>query len=537
MARFVNLFISDRHRPLLKVAVWLAFALLTLAASALIWRMHMQTYLHEEAQLSLKRADKLNGDISFAFAELNGSAHGMPCSPQFLRDLHRIAFRPDGLNEFIYAPGGTVLCSTSLHHGRAPVPLGPPDATYTDAGKPARSVWIAERLDVLDMPDVTGHIVLEEPFAIVVPPMLVTPNPVGWADQELVLASASQGALHIGGVPGLYEKAATGAGETSWFDISEVACSAAHPFCVGIQTNLASVAGRLPGQVAIVIVLVGAYAMLLSAYTLKLIDRRWSMEARFLRNLNSSSVTCAYQPILDLETGKISGCEVLARWRDLDGSVISPDTFIDIVSRAGKTLEFTKLVAERAHAELARELPNDARLQVNFNIFPKDLDSAKLSATFSMFEADRGRFTVALEIVESDDLSIEQAQNEIEALARKGMRVYVDDFGTGYSSIHRIAALAIHGVKLDRSFAMAPRDSLMARMLVHAVEMIASSGREIVVEGVETQERFDLLVESGRVSFAQGYLISRPLPIEGFRDFLLRHETSDLARCAATKAA
>ena len=83
---------------------------------------------------------------------------------------------------------------------------------------------------------------------------------------------------------------------------------------------------------------------------------------------------------------------------------------------------------------------------------------------------------------------------------------------------------AIHGVKLDRSFAMAPSESLMARMLVHAVDMIGSSGREIVVEGVETQERLDLLIDTKAVGFVQGYLISRPLSIEGLVAFLAKHD-------------
>jgi EAL domain-containing protein (putative c-di-GMP-specific phosphodiesterase class I) len=140
------------------------------------------------------------------------------------------------------------------------------------------------------------------------------------------------------------------------------------------------------------------------------------------------------------------------------------------------------------------------------------------------FQGERDRFTLALESIESDALALEDAQSEIEALARHGVRTYIDDFGSGYSSIHRVASLAIHGVKLDRSFAMAPSESLMARMLVHAVDMIGSSGREIVVEGVETQERLDLLIATKAVGFAQGYYISRPLPIDGLVAFLAAHD-------------
>jgi EAL domain-containing protein (putative c-di-GMP-specific phosphodiesterase class I) len=73
---------------------------------------------------------------------------------------------------------------------------------------------------------------------------------------------------------------------------------------------------------------------------------------------------------------------------------------------------------------------------------------------------------------------------------------------------------------------MAPDDSMMARMMVLAIDMMASSGREIVVEGVETQERLDLLAGTNRVAYAQGYLISRPLAIDAFADFLARHQAA-----------
>jgi sensor c-di-GMP phosphodiesterase-like protein len=269
--------------------------------------------------------------------------------------------------------------------------------------------------------------------------------------------------------------------------------------------------------------LIGFYAIWPATVTRRWLNTYWSLEARFRRNLDAGSVICAYQPILDLRTGDISAVEVLARWRNADGSVVPPDQFIDLIAKVGKTLAFTKMVVDRAHAELSEALPQDARLQVNFNIFTSDLDSEKLAGVLSAFDTSRDRFDLALEIVESDAL-LDNAHAEIEALARRGIRTYMDDFGSGYSSIHRVASLAIHGVKLDRSFAMAPQESLMARMMVHALDMIGSTGRQIVVEGVETQDRLDLLIAYGRVAYAQGYLISRPLSIERFAAFLAAYD-------------
>ena len=84
-----------------------------------------------------------------------------------------------------------------------------------------------------------------------------------------------------------------------------------------------------------------------------------------------------------------------------------------------------------------------------------------------------------------------------------------------------LAALSVDGVKLDRAFAMAADDTMMARMLHHAIDMIHATGRVMVVEGVETGERLALLRQlTARIDFVQGYYISKPLQICPFVEYL-----------------
>jgi EAL domain-containing protein (putative c-di-GMP-specific phosphodiesterase class I) len=131
-----------------------------------------------------------------------------------------------------------------------------------------------------------------------------------------------------------------------------------------------------------------------------------------------------------------------------------------------------------------------------------------------------------VELVETAEVEPEAAQVEIEKLRQAGIGVYIDDFGAGYSSMRNLAELSIDGVKLDRSFAMAPEDTVMARMLDHAIELVHASGRRLVVEGVEAPERLAALKSGGRVDFAQGYGIARPLTIEAFAAFLAEYGSS-----------
>ena len=159
-------------------------------------------------------------------------------------------------------------------------------------------------------------------------------------------------------------------------------------------------------------------------------------------------------------------------------------------------------------------MPRNLRLQINFNVFACDLDSATLLRIFSKFLSGERQFDLAVELVESHEINFEDAQRAIQELGRAGIKVYIDDFGIGYSSIERVATLSVHGVKLDRSFAMSPPDSVMGRMLVQVLDMIATSEHSIVVEGVETEARLNLLRSTGVVDCVQGYVISRPLGID-----------------------
>jgi EAL domain-containing protein (putative c-di-GMP-specific phosphodiesterase class I) len=223
----------------------------------------------------------------------------------------------------------------------------------------------------------------------------------------------------------------------------------------------------------------------------------------------------------------------LARWRDVDGTLVAPGRFIDIVARSGRTGEFTQMVVDRAYAELNEHIGRDTPLEVSFNVFAPDFDSTDLLMTFGKFLSEPQRFRPAVELVENHDIDYENAQCTIEALAAAGVRTFIDDFGTGYSSIERVARLAVHGVKLDRSFAMSPPDSVMGRMLVQVIEIIKTTGRLIIVEGVETLARLNVLRATGLVDYVQGYVISRPLDIHELTALLARGNAAWSIRPAA----
>ena len=310
-------------------------------------------------------------------------------------------------------------------------------------------------------------------------------------------------------------------------------CDEQQLHCVSSQANLLGWARDWFAILASTIILAALFAWICAANIVVFLKSYWSFEARFLRRLDAKSIAVAYQPIIDVQSNAVTGVEALARWVDVDGTTVGPQQFIDIVARTGRTTEFTQLLVDRAFTELDEQLPSAQVLEINFNVFACDFEASKLLKIFSRFLGQPQRCRVAVELIEFHDIDFDEAQRTVVALADAGIRTYIDDFGTGYSSIERVARLAVHGVKLDRSFAMSPPDSIMGRMLVQVIEIIKTSGRAIIVEGVETIGCLNLLRSTGLVDYVQGYVIARPLSINELGAFLRRGGAPWTAREAA----
>jgi sensor c-di-GMP phosphodiesterase-like protein len=521
MSALANVFISIRHSSLFQGALWLALFLgfLVVGYCFVLFQVVGEVSRDHDAELD-RIADTRRSAIS-ALRTLKHVATGTPCSRDFLAQMRRVAFLPDGLNEFLYAPNGVVKCSTSQPAFATRVTLGTPDIEGSEPNVP--SLWIDRDLGPIGRPGATGTIAEHGGFAVAIPPYTRFQNGIRWLHKELVVVRTNGKVWNVAGEHGLYQRLATPGHPTLvslLATVQRVHCDGQH--CVASRADLPGWARDRILVLSSIVVLAAILALMCSRSLVAWLDRHWSFEARFTRHLNAQTVVVAYQPILDLRSREVSGCEVLARWRDVDGTIVAPDRFIEIVERTGRTAEFTRMIADRAYEELREHVPRHLRLQVNFNAFACDFNGPTLLSIFSRFIQGKRQFVLAIELVEDQQIEFADAQRAIQELGQAGIKIYIDDFGIGYSSIERAATLAVHGVKLDRSFAMSPPDSILGRMLVQVVEMMRTCGRLIVIEGVETETRLDLLRSTGHVDYVQGYVVSRPLGIHDFVRFLAK---------------
>jgi sensor c-di-GMP phosphodiesterase-like protein len=522
MGRFAGLLIADTHRRLVFFVLWAVLFTALLAGSGWFLADQVHANLRAEVDRAMVSYTRVRTAVLNTFDAMDEQLTAVPCSREYTMQQRRIAFLPDGINELFYARNGAIVCSGNGGMLPVPVALGEPDLASND--RFGISFWFNKDLDFMGLDNAQGTIALRGEHGMVVPRTPLPDTIPRWLSVEVVLRAPGGKWWHISGEPGLYA-ASLVAPPAGPFGLRggaflQTACDEIGLHCLSARATLANLfalGGMILGLTLLVCVVLSAW---LARYLRAMLARYWSFEARFLRNFRAERVVCAYQPLLDLRRDRIAGCEVLARWRDVDGTMVFPDQFLTIVEKNGLTAAFTRMVINRALAELSSLPPSSRALQVNLNIFPRDLDGALLVEMLGGFLALADRFAVVIELVETSEVERGSALAAIEALWQAGIATYIDDFGSGYSSIHTLAELPVAGVKLDRSFAMAPDGSVMGQMLGHAIDMAHAAGRTLVVEGVETAARLDMLRQGGRVDLAQGYHIARPLDFDHFARFI-----------------
>jgi diguanylate cyclase (GGDEF)-like protein/PAS domain S-box-containing protein len=254
---------------------------------------------------------------------------------------------------------------------------------------------------------------------------------------------------------------------------------------------------------------------------------RLELEIELRRSLERGELWLAYQPIVALETGRITGFEALARWQHPERGAIPPSVFIPLAEETGLILPLGAWVLGEAcrQARGWRDLqPREAPISVNVNVSAKQLATDVLGAQVARALA-KGRLSAEhlhLEITESVLMSrgdaAEVALNNVRSL---GVSIQLDDFGTGYSSLSYLQQLPISTVKIDRSFVSGlPGAGLSNPEIVGAIVGLAQSlGMTTTAEGVETAEQLSQL-RALKCTSAQGYHLSRPLDEAGARAML-----------------
>lgn len=477
-----------------------AAIILTLAIQGLL--------VSESAKLDalISETEKLALEAESVINRLNGSGFD-DCSDELLAIMRRELFLASRIRDIGFVRGNTLLCTTGQGVLKTPLEQDPWDFISKEGFR----YWPAARLVLFDG-NMTVPIAGKGNFNVVFD--------TRWLEQLTVTNTRWGLAYQHGNAPirhtygdasvfrGLDEK--PGEVITPAVTYSE-SCSALIPYCAGIEVRHLDVIKRhkvLSAYLFLIGLVLGAGAGLV---TWLILQKRQSTEHRIIRGLKQNAYFPLYQPIVDLEKGKVVGCEVLARFSDAYGALY-PDEFIPVLARARLGWAFTRLIMQKTLDDLSPRAGLPDGFKVNINLFPSDIAQSKMKGADISRSLAASRFHIAFEITENEQLDTAAARDCIGWIQQNGFELAVDDFGTGYSNLSEVRDLGCNTLKIDRSFIFDIDTGGLGAALVPLMVRIADElGMEVVAEGVETLVQADIVRNMG-VRFAQGWAFGKAMP-------------------------
>lgn len=241
------------------------------------------------------------------------------------------------------------------------------------------------------------------------------------------------------------------------------------------------------------------------------------IEDKITRAILNEEFLAHLQPIVNLNTGQVTGFETLIRWNDPTEGLITPDNFIPVAERTNQIQLLDRMMLNNAShilPGLKTALGQDVFVSVNFSSVHLADDNIVESVKQAIAIQDINPENIKLEITESALVSDpDTAQRVLSDLKDLGVTIALDDFGTGYSSLSYLHRFPIDSIKIDRSFIKNMRSEEKSHDIVKAIVHMADAfGMDVIAEGIESNEDIPVLTDMG-CEMGQGYAFGRPSDI------------------------
>jgi EAL domain-containing protein (putative c-di-GMP-specific phosphodiesterase class I) len=258
---------------------------------------------------------------------------------------------------------------------------------------------------------------------------------------------------------------------------------------------------------------------------LKQVTTREMILSKSLRKaIAKNEFTLHYQPQIDIESGALKGVEALIRWEHTKLGPISPAEFIPLAEEHGLIIPISEWVVYEACRQ-NKQWQDDGlqKVCVAVNISPLHLSRHDFISFIEevLHESELDPQYLELEVTEGITLKIDNGVPTLKKLQEIGVKIAIDDFGTGYSSLKYIQNLPISALKIDRSFITDINWNKNHQEITNSIVVVANSlNIEVTAEGVETKDQLEYL-KGINCTYAQGYLISKPIPANDVEKFLV----------------
>jgi diguanylate cyclase (GGDEF)-like protein/PAS domain S-box-containing protein len=261
------------------------------------------------------------------------------------------------------------------------------------------------------------------------------------------------------------------------------------------------------------------------------------LEREIRKAIENEEFIVYYQPVIDVQQGRIVSCEALVRWQHPTRGIVAPDYFIAIAEETGLIDEIGRLVLKQVcqQVEEWQQDPVMKDVRVAVNLSPHQLRNRNLVGDIQAILrlcnicASSIAFEITETLVMQDPEGTAKLLDEIRAL---GIKIYLDDFGTGYSSLNYLKRFSFDVLKIDRSFIMDVDHDAGDAALVEAIIVMAHKlGIRVVAEGVETENQRAFVTQQA-CDLIQGFYYSKPVDAHAVKDFCHKNfaETTEQER-------
>jgi diguanylate cyclase (GGDEF)-like protein/PAS domain S-box-containing protein len=250
--------------------------------------------------------------------------------------------------------------------------------------------------------------------------------------------------------------------------------------------------------------------------------RRLELTSDLQRAITDGQLVVEYQPIVELDTSRVSGAEALVRWWR-GGTAVPPREFLGVAEDSGLIVPLGRWVLRQACEQAARWCRSAAGIGVSVNFSPRQVSAERFPESVLGALGDAGLPPEALTLEVTERVLVQApgpVLDHLGELRRAGVRLAIDDFGTGYASLAYLRQLPVDIIKIDRSFVAGLGEDDTLTLLTKAIVQLGRDlGIAVVAEGIESSRQLGLLRDMG-CGLGQGYLVAAPMSAAGVETLL-----------------
>ena len=263
-------------------------------------------------------------------------------------------------------------------------------------------------------------------------------------------------------------------------------------------------------------------------------QKKMSLATMLHKAIEQQEFRLHYQPLIDLDNGRMVGVEALIRWEREEGYLISPADFLPVAEDTGLILPIGDWVIREACRQLREWADKGISLQIAINLSARQMWHRDIATQILNIISDTGASKNMLEIEVTESamfIDPERMDKTLKRFEENDIKISLDDFGTGYSSLDRLKHLPFNKLKIDKSFVDGIPDNADDIAIVTAtIQMARSLKLYSLAEGIETLEQYSFLKSLG-CNYGQGYYFSKPVPAVEIERMLKQNHHWELQTC------